>query len=62
MQGAVDVMNKSYEFARCLRSSLPAGNTKEGVCTLTKAKDFDAVAIGKLERYVADWKYAQPQE
>ncbi|HAF50554.1 MAG: Glutamate synthase (NADPH), homotetrameric [Synergistales bacterium 54_24] len=28
----------------------------EGVCTLGRGKDFEPVAIGKLERFVADWK------
>jgi glutamate synthase (NADPH/NADH) small chain len=31
----------------------------EGVCRLGRAKGFEPVAIGKLERLVADWNYAQ---
>ena len=31
----------------------------EGLCRLGKAKDFEPVAIGKLERLVADWNYSQ---
>lgn len=31
----------------------------EGVCTLGKVKGCEPVAIGKLERFVADWTYTQ---
>jgi glutamate synthase (NADPH/NADH) small chain len=31
----------------------------EGLCRLGKAKDFEPVAIGKLERLVADWNYSR---
>jgi glutamate synthase (NADPH/NADH) small chain len=31
----------------------------EGVCKLGRAKGFEPVAIGKLERLVADWNYAR---
>lgn len=34
----------------------------EGVCTVGKIKGKEPVAIGKLERFVADWKAAQPEE
>jgi glutamate synthase (NADPH/NADH) small chain len=35
----------------------------EGLCRLGKAKDFEPVAIGKLERLAADWNYSRgPQE
>jgi glutamate synthase (NADPH/NADH) small chain len=35
----------------------PQENQCEGVCTLGKVPGFEPVAIGKLERLVADWKY-----
>jgi glutamate synthase (NADPH/NADH) small chain len=34
----------------------------EGVCTVGKIKGKEPVAIGKLERFVADWKASQPEE
>ena len=33
----------------------------EGLCRLGKAKGFEPVAVGKLERLVADWSYEQPE-
>ena len=38
----------------------PQESQCEGVCRLGNAKGFEPVAIGKLERLVADWGYAQP--
>lgn len=61
MQGAADIMNQYTNLPAVCGRVCPQETQCEGVCTLTKAKDFDAVAIGKLERIVADWKYAQPK-
>ena len=61
MQGAADVMNRYTNLPAVCGRVCPQETQCEGVCTLTKAKDFEAVAIGKLERIVADWKYAQPK-
>ncbi len=54
MQGAADIMNQYTNLPSVCGRVCPQETQCEGVCTLTKAKDFDAVAIGKLERIVAD--------
>ncbi len=59
MPKAVQVMAKYTNLPAVCGRVCPQETQCEGVCRLGKAKDFEPVAIGKLERLVADWNYAQ---
>ncbi|MDR0649600.1 MAG: NADPH-dependent glutamate synthase [Synergistaceae bacterium] len=59
MPKAVSVMAKYTNLPAVCGRVCPQETQCEGVCRLGRAKDFEPVAIGKLERLVADWNYAQ---
>ena len=59
MAGAAEVMDKYTNLPAVCGRVCPQESQCEGLCTVGKMKDFEPVAIGKLERLVADWKYAQ---
>ena len=59
MPKAVEIMSRYTNLPAVCGRVCPQETQCEGVCRLGKAKDFEPVAIGKLERLVADWNYAQ---
>ena len=59
MAGAAAVMDQYTNLPAVCGRVCPQESQCEGKCTVGKMKDFEPVAIGKLERLVADWKYAQ---
>jgi glutamate synthase (NADPH/NADH) small chain len=59
MPGAAEIMSKYTNLPAVCGRVCPQETQCEGVCRLGKAKGFEPVAIGKLERLVADWNYAQ---
>ena len=61
MPKAVEIMSKYTNLPAVCGRVCPQETQCEGVCRLGRAKDFEPVAIGKLERLVADWNYAQPE-
>lgn len=62
MQGAAAVMDKYTNLPAVCGRVCPQESQCEGLCTVGKMKDYEPVAIGKLERLVADWKYAQTDD
>ena len=62
MAGAAEILAAYTNLPAVCGRVCPQETQCEGVCTLARAKDFEPVAIGKLERAVADWKYAQPKD
>jgi glutamate synthase (NADPH/NADH) small chain len=62
MEGASKIMDKYTNLPAVCGRVCPQESQCEGVCTVGKMKDFEPVAIGKLERLVADWKYAQEKK
>ncbi len=61
MPKAVEIMAKYTNLPAVCGRVCPQETQCEGVCRLGRAKDFEPVAIGKLERLVADWNYSQPE-
>jgi glutamate synthase (NADPH/NADH) small chain len=59
MPKAVSVMAKYTNLPAVCGRVCPQETQCEGVCRLGRAKGFEPVAIGKLERLVADWNYAR---
>lgn len=59
MPKAVEVMSKYTNLPAVCGRVCPQETQCEGVCRLGRAKGFEPVAIGKLERLVADWNYSQ---
>jgi glutamate synthase (NADPH/NADH) small chain len=59
MPEAAAIMAKYTNLPAVCGRVCPQETQCEGVCRLGKAKGFDPVAIGKLERLVADWNYAR---
>ncbi|MDR1019788.1 MAG: NADPH-dependent glutamate synthase [Synergistaceae bacterium] len=59
MPEAASVMSKYTNLPAVCGRVCPQETQCEGVCRLGRAKGFDPVAIGKLERLVADWNYAR---
>ncbi|NLX84130.1 MAG: NADPH-dependent glutamate synthase, partial [Synergistaceae bacterium] len=59
MAGAAEVMDRHTNLPAVCGRVCPQETQCEGVCTVGKMPGFEPVAIGKLERLVADWKYAQ---
>ncbi|GGC78930.1 NADPH-dependent glutamate synthase [Enterococcus wangshanyuanii] len=55
MQEAADVLGKYTNLPAICGRVCPQEKQCEEVCKLGKAKNFEPVAIGKLERLVADW-------
>ena len=59
MPGAAEIMDKYTNLPAVCGLVCPQESQCEGLCTVGKMKDYEPVSIGKLERLVADWKYAQ---
>lgn len=59
MAGAAEVMAKYTNLPAVCGRVCPQESQCEGLCTVGKIAGCEPVAIGKLERLVADWKYAQ---
>ena len=59
MAGAAEVMNKYTNLPAVCGRVCPQEKQCEELCTVGKMPGFEPVAIGKLERLVADWKYTQ---
>lgn len=59
MAGAAEIMDQYTNLPAVCGRVCPQESQCEGRCTVGKMKGFEPVAIGKLERLVADWKYAQ---
>jgi glutamate synthase (NADPH/NADH) small chain len=55
LQAAADVIGKYSNLPAICGRVCPQEKQCEQVCKLGKAKNFEPVAIGKLERLVADW-------
>ncbi len=62
MKRASEVLLSSTNLPAVCGRVCPQETQCEELCTLAKIQDFEPVAIGKLERLVADWKYDQPKE
>lgn len=66
-QGAWEILSSSTALPAVCGRVCPQENQCEGPCTVGKIKNRatgeqnDSVAIGKLERFVADWKATQPK-
>ena len=56
-RGAIDLIKKTNSLPAVTGRVCPQEVQCEGVCVLTKK--FESVAIGRLERFVADWEGAQ---
>ena len=59
MAGAAEILDKYTNLPAVCGRVCPQESQCEGLCTVGKMKDYEPVSIGKLERLVADWKYAQ---
>ncbi|MDR3076694.1 MAG: NADPH-dependent glutamate synthase [Synergistaceae bacterium] len=59
MPKSVEIMSKYTNLPAVCGRVCPQETQCEGVCKLGRAKDFEPVAIGKLERLVADWNYQE---
>lgn len=59
MKGASEILDKYTNLPAVCGRVCPQETQCEGLCTVGKMKGFEPVSIGKLERLVADWKYAQ---
>jgi glutamate synthase (NADPH/NADH) small chain len=59
MARAVETMTKHNNLPAVCGRVCPQETQCEGVCKLGRARDFEPVAIGKLERLVADWNYSE---
>ena len=59
MAGASEIMDKYTNLPAVCGRVCPQETQCEELCTVGKMPGFEPVAIGKLERLVADWKYAQ---
>lgn len=55
-QGAIDKIKEKNVLPAICGRVCPQESQCEMVCTLGKIKDSTPVAIGRLERYVADWE------
>ena len=59
MKGASEILDKYTNLPAVCGRVCPQETQCEGLCTVGRMKGFEPVSIGKLERLVADWKYAQ---
>ncbi|MDD4159801.1 MAG: NAD(P)-binding protein, partial [Synergistaceae bacterium] len=59
MAGAAAVLDKYTNLPAVCGRVCPQETQCEQLCTVGKMPGFEPVAIGKLERLVADWKYTQ---
>ena len=55
MEQAANILSKYTNLPAICGRVCPQEKQCEQVCKLGKAKNFEPVAIGKLERLVADW-------
>lgn len=62
MQGGPWSFKQVHQFAGDCSRVYPQEKQCEMVCRLGRSKKFEPVAIGKLERLVADWALTQPIE
>jgi glutamate synthase (NADPH/NADH) small chain len=62
MAGAAEVLDKYTNLPAVCGRVCPQETQCEELCTVGKMHGFEPVAIGKLERLVADWKYAQEKK
>ncbi|MDR1966262.1 MAG: NADPH-dependent glutamate synthase [Synergistaceae bacterium] len=60
MKKSVQVLAQYTNLPAVCGRVCPQETQCEGVCRLGRAKGFEPVAIGKLERLAADWNYSQP--
>ena len=60
MPKAVDIMSQYTNLPAVCGRVCPQETQCEGVCRVGRIKGAEPVAIGKLERLVADWNYQQP--
>jgi glutamate synthase (NADPH/NADH) small chain len=56
-QGAINLIHETNALPAITGRVCPQEEQCEGVCTL--CKKFESVAVGRLERFVADWEAAQ---
>ena len=56
-QGAINLIHAANALPAITGRVCPQEEQCEGVCTL--CKKFESVAVGRLERFVADWEAAQ---
>ncbi len=56
MQSAFDILNKDTSLAAVCGRVCPQESQCEGKCVRGIKKGCESVAIGRLERYVADWQ------
>lgn len=59
MREAARIMDKYTNLPAVCGRVCPQETQCEQLCTVGKMKGYEPVAIGKLERLVADWKYQQ---
>jgi glutamate synthase (NADPH/NADH) small chain len=59
MEKSVGIMSRYTNLPAVCGRVCPQETQCEGVCKLGRAKGFEPVAIGKLERLVADWNYTR---
>jgi glutamate synthase (NADPH/NADH) small chain len=59
MEKSASIMSRYTNLPAVCGRVCPQETQCEGVCKLGRAKGFEPVAIGKLERLVADWNYAR---
>lgn len=62
MQQASEILSKYTNLPAICGRVCPQEKQCEMVCRLGQSKKFEPVAIGKLERLVADWSLQQPIE
>lgn len=62
MQQASEILSKYTNLPAICGRVCPQEKQCEMVCRLGRSKKFEPVAIGKLERLVADWALQQPIE
>ena len=62
MPGAAAILDEYTNLPAVCGRVCPQETQCEELCTVGKIKGFEPVAIGKLERLVADWKYANTKK
>lgn len=62
MEGARKILDRYTNLPAICGRVCPQEKQCEMVCRLGQSKKFEPVAIGKLERLVADWALEQPNE
>ncbi len=62
LKSSAEILKKYNKLPAICGRVCPQENQCEGVCVLGKVKDYEPVAIGRLERFVADWERGSPLE